>query len=132
MWESDPEDPDREKLNSFPSWSWASCHSKLGVSINDDSTSLIRYTRPDVFPATHDTLNLTNPLTWVLKIEAPFLNLEPGQYTASREYHDFNALDTNMSAVLIYDSTELGHSSGKPNSHPRSKARQIHTKGNSS
>ncbi|CAM1503587.1 Fc.00g011780.m01.CDS01 [Cosmosporella sp. VM-42] len=86
LWEAPSSDVEREKLTHFPTWSWASCYSRHGVTFNYFDNTWVRCTRPDVFPLQRRATDFNDPSKRVLRIEAPLLWLKPEQ---DRHEHSF-------------------------------------------
>jgi hypothetical protein len=108
MWQADPEDDGRKKLDCFPSWSWASCQSDLGVIITDLSKTWTECVTFGGFPAVQDPLDFQQPEKRMLRLNAPLLKFEPGQYRQHNDIsYDFEVAGVQFNAFFTYDALEL-------------------------
>ncbi|RSL58804.1 hypothetical protein CEP54_007528 [Fusarium duplospermum] len=70
----------REKLEYFPTWSWASCGSRAYFT----GPLAYRYVKPpksDVFPAVRDEMNLGDDSKRTLRLQAPLMTIDLGDET---------------------------------------------------
>ncbi|KAI8716909.1 HET domain-containing protein [Fusarium sp. LHS14.1] len=108
MWEADPENDGRKKLDYFPSWSWASCQSDLGVIITDTTKPWIECARFVGFPAVQDPLDFQPPEKRMLRLNAPLLNFKPGQYQhGTHTSYDFEVSGVQFNVYYTYDTLGL-------------------------
>ncbi|KAG4270211.1 hypothetical protein FPRO04_11649 [Fusarium proliferatum] len=108
MWQADPEDDARKKLDCFPSWSWASCQSDRGVTIADQSKPWVECVRLEGFPAFQNPLDFQGLEKRALHVNAPLLKFEPCQYRRdSNISYEFETAGVRFSAFFTYDAPEL-------------------------
>ncbi|RSM09355.1 hypothetical protein CEP52_004140 [Fusarium oligoseptatum] len=108
MWEADPENDARKKLDYFPSWSWASCQSDLGVIITDTSKPWVECAAFGGFPAVQDPLDFQQPEKRMLRVNAPLLKFKPGQYhQGDYPSYDFEVSGVQFNAYYTYDTLGL-------------------------
>ncbi|KAJ4309313.1 hypothetical protein N0V84_011571 [Fusarium piperis] len=109
MWEADPENDAREKLDYFPSWSWASCQSDLGVIITDTTKPWVECATFVRFPAVQDPLDFQQPEKRMLRLNAPLLKFKPGQYQqGTHTSYDFEVAGVQFNTYYTYDTLDLG------------------------
>lgn len=108
-WQSDPEDINRRKLDIFPSWSWASCHSEsYGVTVSDDDKTPHECANFCAFPTIRDPLDFKEPWKRMLRLNAPLLKFKPGQYQmVDKVGYSFEIAETEFYAYFTYDTAEL-------------------------
>ncbi|KAK7430956.1 hypothetical protein QQZ08_002485 [Neonectria magnoliae] len=111
MWEPNHEDKDAEKLTCFPSWSWASFHSKSGIFLTDVCKSLIKCPRADVFPPMEDPLDFTDTLNRVLRVEAPLLPID-AQTWQQNSYSELTIETSKFDGRIGFDSKYLASHHG--------------------
>ncbi|KAH7268788.1 heterokaryon incompatibility protein-domain-containing protein [Fusarium solani] len=108
MWGADPENDAREKLDYFPSWSWASCQSDLGVIITDTTKPWVECATFGGFPAVQDPLDFQQPEKRMLRLNAPLLKFKPGQYQqGAHTSYDFEVAGVQFNAYYTYDTLDL-------------------------
>lgn len=119
LWEPGTVSRARQKLDIFPSWSWASFYCDPGAVEADDVDTpgvIIDDFKPGVecasfgaFPAIRNSLDFKEPWTRMLRLDAPLLKFEPSQYRKVQDnlYEDLQIAEAKFNAYFIYDAAEL-------------------------
>ncbi|QGI65142.1 hypothetical protein CEK26_009095 [Fusarium fujikuroi] len=108
IWQADPEDDARKKLDCFPSWSWTSCQSDRAVTIAGQSKPWVECVRLEGFPAFQNPLDFQGLEKRTLHVNAPLLKFEPCQYRRdSNISYEFETAGVQFSAFFSYDAPEL-------------------------
>lgn len=109
LWETNKEDGGREKLDRFPSWSWASCRSKLGVSFESNfekHTKLAACASRGGFPSLRETQDFQDVSKRVLRVNAPLVKIVPDRHR-DPDADIIVALGTHFCITRIYDTAQL-------------------------
>lgn len=112
IWEADTEDSNREKLDYFPSWSWASHKAKQGVTLSNVEESLIQCNRPNVFPQNRHVLNLAKPTDRLLSFSAPLLPVDVSQLQR-KTTGNLSLQSPTFSALMWFDTAALEANPGQ-------------------
>lgn len=112
IWEADTEDVNREKLDYFPTWSWASHKAKQGVTLSNVEESLIQCNRPNVFPPHRHVLKLANPTDRILSLSAPLLPVD-SSLLQRKTFGNLGLESPTFSALLWFDTAAFETNPGQ-------------------
>ncbi|KAJ4326731.1 hypothetical protein N0V84_002850 [Fusarium piperis] len=105
----------REKLEYFPTWSWASCGSRAYFA-GPLAYRHVRPPKPDMFPAVRDEMDFTDSSKRTLRLEAPLMtidfgdeenrenlkiNIEQGQYGVDLQFDTLDLTPKPLGKILI-------------------------------
>ncbi|KAI8665648.1 hypothetical protein LRP88_03847 [Fusarium phalaenopsidis] len=68
----------REKLEYFPTWSWASCGSRAYFT-GPLAHKYVKFAKSDIFPAVRDEMDFTGSSKRTLRLEAPLMTIDFGE-----------------------------------------------------